>query len=155
LKEKEMMSILNIDREKLVKIPLHVDDFKELQLLLEELVQDQIELTSGLSKYVFNISSKEHKVTICLRSEFVPCPYLAITTISITPSNQGKGSIVLEWFKTFAKEKGFEQLTLQEVVTEQGYYFALKNGFSKKEKLFQELFSNPNSIDGDYQIYLK
>lgn len=56
---------------------------------------------------------------------------MAITAINITPSNQGKGSIVLEWFKTFAKEKGFERLVLQEVITEEGYHFALKNGFSK------------------------
>lgn len=97
-------------KEKFTEIPLHVQDFQKLKMLLEELVQDKIVLIKGLSKYALNISSKEHKVTINLRSEFSTNSYLAITAISITPSNQGKGSIVIEWFKTFAKEKGFERL---------------------------------------------
>ncbi|MED1113069.1 N-acetyltransferase [Bacillus paramycoides] len=140
--------------EKFTEIPLHVQDFQKLKILLEELVQDEIVLIKGLSKYALNISSKEHKVTINLRSEFFPDPYLAITAINIIPSNQGKGSIVLEWFKTFAKEKGFERLILQEVITEEGYHFALKNGFSKKHSPYEELFGRLNSFDGDYELYL-
>ncbi len=119
-------------KEKFTKIPLHVQDFQKLKLLLEELVQDEIEFIENFSKYALIISSKESLVTINLRSEFYPDPYLAITAINITPSNQGKGSIVLEWFKTFAKEKGFERLVLQEVITEEGYHFALKKCFFKK-----------------------
>ncbi len=79
---------------------------------------------------------------------------MAITAINIIPSNQGKGSIVLEWFKTFAKEKGFERLILQEVITEEGYHCALKNGFSKKHSPYEELFGRLNSFDGDYELYL-
>ena len=79
---------------------------------------------------------------------------MAITAISITPINQGKGSIVLEWFKTFAKEKGFERLILQEVITEEGYHFALKHGFSKKVGPFEDIFRKPDSTDGDYELYL-
>ncbi|WP_439874281.1 N-acetyltransferase [Bacillus mycoides] len=141
-------------KETFTEIPLHVQDFQKLKMLLEELVQDEIVLIKGLSKYALNISSKEHKVTINLRSEFFPDPYLAITAINITPSNQGKGSIVLEWFKTFAKEKGFERLILQEVITEEGYHFALKNGFSKKHSPYEELFGRLNSFDGDYELHL-
>ncbi|MEY8351550.1 N-acetyltransferase [Bacillus cereus] len=141
-------------KETFTEIPLHVQDFHKLKLLLEELVQDEIVLIKGLSKYSLNISSKEHKVTINLRSEFFTHPYLAITAINITPNNQGKGSIVLEWFKTFAKEKGFERLVLQEVVTKEGYHFALKNGFSKKVGPFEEIFRNPDSTDGNYELHL-
>lgn len=119
-------------KEKFTKIPLHAQDFQKLKMLLDELVQDEIEFIENFSKYALIISSKESMVTINLRSEFVPDAHLAITSISITPSNQGKGSIVLEWFKEFAKEKGFKRLVLQEVITEEGYHFALKNGFSKK-----------------------
>ncbi|MED2795739.1 N-acetyltransferase [Bacillus wiedmannii] len=141
-------------KETLTKIPLHVQDFQELKMLLDELVQDEIMFIEGLSKYSLDISSKKSKVTINLRSEFFPDPYLAITAINITPSNQGKGSIVLEWFKTFAKEKGFERLILQEVITEEGYHFALKNGFSKKHSPYEELFGRLNSFDGDYELHL-
>lgn len=74
---------------------------------------------------------------------------MAITAINITPSNQGKGSIVLEWFKTFATEKGFERLVLQEVITNEGYHFALKNRLTKGGNLYEETFGDPNSIDGD------
>ena len=63
-------------------------------MLLDELVQDEIMFIEGLSKYSLNISSEEHKVTINLRSEFSTHPYLAITAISITPSNQGKGLLL-------------------------------------------------------------
>ncbi|MCD4645426.1 hypothetical protein AR454_24010 [Bacillus mycoides] len=141
-------------KEKFNKIPLHVQDFQKLKMLLDELVQDEILFIEGISKYALNISSKESKVTINLRSEFYPDPYLAITAINITPSNQGKGSIVLEWFKTFAKEKGFERLVLQEVITEEGYHFALKNGFSKKVGPFEEIFRKPDSTDGNYELHL-
>lgn len=141
-------------KEKFNKIPLHVQDFQELKRLLDGLVQDEIMFIEGLSKYSLDISSKKSKVTINLRSEFFPDPYLAITAINIIPSNQGKGSIVLEWFKTFAKEKGFERLILQEVITEEGYHFALKNGFSKKHSPYEELFGRLNSFDGDYELYL-
>ncbi|KAA0829012.1 N-acetyltransferase [Bacillus sp. AY2-1] len=141
-------------KETLTKIPLHVQDFQELKMLLDELVQDETMFIEGLSKYSLDISSKKSKVTINLRSEFFPNPYLAITAINITPSNQGKGSIVFEWFKTFAKEKGFERLVLQEVITEEGYHFALKNGFSKKHSPYEELFGRLNSIDGDYELHL-
>ncbi|PEA13727.1 N-acetyltransferase [Bacillus thuringiensis] len=141
-------------KEKSNKIPLHVQDFQKFKLLLEELVQDEIMFIEGLSKYSLDISSKKSKVTINLRSEFFPDPYLAITAINIIPSNQGKGSIVLEWFKTFAKEKGFERLVLQEVITEEGYHFAFKNGFSKKHSPYEELFGRLNSFDGDYELYL-
>ncbi|MFB7119727.1 N-acetyltransferase [Bacillus thuringiensis] len=140
--------------EKFNKIPLHVQDFQKLKMLLDELVQDEIMFIKGVSKYALNISSKESKVTINLRSEFYPDPYLAITAISITPSNQGKGSIVIEWFKTFAKEKGFERLVLQEVITKEGYHFALKNGFSKKVGPFEEIFRKPDSTDGNYELHL-
>ncbi|MFK4412910.1 hypothetical protein ABH961_001447 [Bacillus sp. RC251] len=141
-------------KEKFNKIPLHVQDFQKLKMLLDELVQDEVMFIEGLSKYSLNISSEEHKVTINLRSEFSTHPYLAITAISITPSNQGKGSIVIEWFKTFAKEKGFERLVLQEVITEEGYHFALKNGFSKKIDPFEEIFRKPDSTDGNYELHL-
>ena len=141
-------------KEKFNKITLHVQDFQKLKMLLDELVQDEIMFIEGLSKYSLDISSKKSKVTINLRSEFFPDPYLAITAINITPSNQGKGSIVLEWFKTFAKEKGFERLILQEVITEEGYHFALKNGFSKKHSPYEELFGRLNSFDGDYELHL-
>lgn len=140
--------------EKFNKITLHVQDFQKLKMLLDELVQDEIMFIKGVSKYALNITSKEHKVTINLRSEFYPDPYLAITAINITPSNQGKGSIVLEWFKTFAKEKGFEQLVLQEVITKEGYHFALKHGFSKKVGPFEEIFRKPDSTDGNYELHL-
>ncbi|MEB9365345.1 N-acetyltransferase [Bacillus cereus] len=140
--------------EKFNKIILHVQDFQKLKMLLDELVQDEIMFIEGVSKYALNITSKESKVTINLRSEFYPDPYLAITAINITPSNQGKGSIVLEWFKTFAKEKGFERLVLQEVITEEGYNFALKNGFSKKVGPFEEIFRKPDSTDGNYELHL-
>ncbi|NRS81673.1 N-acetyltransferase [Bacillus cereus] len=141
-------------KETFSKIPLHVQDFQELKRLLDGLVQDEIMFIEGLSKYSLDISSKKSKVTINLRSEFFPDPYLAITAINIIPSNQGKGSIVLEWFKTFAKEKGFERLILQEVITEEGYHSALKNGFSKKHSPYEELFGRLNSFDGDYELYL-
>ncbi|MCU4885130.1 N-acetyltransferase [Bacillus thuringiensis] len=141
-------------KEEFNKSPLHVQDFQKLKLLLEELVQDEIMFIKGVSKYALNISSKEHKVTINLRSEFYPDPYLAITAINIPPSNQGKGSIVLEWFKTFAKEKGFERLVLQEVITEEAYHFVLKNGFSKKVGPFGEIFRKPDSNDGNYELHL-
>ncbi|WP_433948139.1 N-acetyltransferase [Bacillus tropicus] len=141
-------------KEKFNKIPLHVQDFQKFKMLLDESVQDEIMFIEGLSKYSLDISSKKSKVTINLRSEFFPDPYLAITAISITPSNEGKGSIVLEWFKTFAKEKGFKRLVLQEVLTEEGYHFALKNGFTKMSNLYEETFGDPNSIDGDYELYL-
>ncbi|PFJ51315.1 N-acetyltransferase [Bacillus cereus] len=141
-------------KEKLTEVPLHIQDFQKLKLLLEELIHDEIVFIEGLSKYSLNISSKEHKVTINLRSEFSTHPYLAITAISITPSNQGKGSIVIEWFKTFAKKKGFERLVIQQVVTEEGYHFALKNGFLKNVDLYEEHFGDPNDIDGDYELYL-
>ncbi|EPC8422333.1 MULTISPECIES: GNAT family N-acetyltransferase [Bacillus] len=141
-------------KEKFNEIPLHVQDFQKFKMLLEELVQDEVIFIEGLSKYSLNISSKEHKVTINLRSEFFLDPHLVITAISITPSNQGKGSIVLEWFKTFAKEKGFERLILQEVITEEGYNFALKNGFSKKVGPFEEIFRKPDSTDGNYELHL-
>lgn len=141
-------------KEKFNKIPLHVQDFQKLKMLLDELVQDEIMFIEGLSKYSLDISSKKSKVTINLRSEFFPDPYLAITAINITPSNQGKGSIVIEWFKTFAKEQGFERLVLQEVITEEGYHFALKNGFSKKHSPYEELFGRLNSFDGDYELHL-
>ncbi|WP_254489321.1 N-acetyltransferase [Bacillus thuringiensis] len=141
-------------KETLTKIPLHIQDFQEFKMLLDELVQDEIMFIEGFSKYSLDISSKKSKVTINLRSEFFPDSYLAITAINITPSNQGKGSIVLEWFKTFAKEKGFERLVLQEVITEEGYHFALKNGFSKKHSPYEELFGRLNSIDGDYELHL-
>ncbi|MDM5236325.1 GNAT family N-acetyltransferase [Bacillus cereus] len=141
-------------KENFIKIPLHVHDFQKLKLLLEEIVQDEIELLEGFSKYTLHISSKESKVTINLRSEFFPKPYLAIAAISITPSNQGKGSIILEWFKTFAKEKGFERLVLQEVITDEGYHFALKNRFTKVGNLYEETFGDPSSIDGDYELHL-
>ncbi|MGE7631886.1 N-acetyltransferase [Bacillus paramycoides] len=141
-------------KEKFTKIPLHVQDFQKLKLLLEELVQDEIEFIENFSKYALIISSKESLVTINLRSEFYPDPHLAITTISISPSNQGKGSIVIDWFKTFAKEKGFERLVLQEVITEEGYHFALKNGFSKNVGPFEEIFRKPDSTDGNYELYL-
>ncbi|MGH0601417.1 N-acetyltransferase [Bacillus mycoides] len=140
--------------EKFNKIPLHVQNFQKLKMLLDELVQDEIIFIKGVSKYALNISSKEHKVTINLRSEFSTNSYLAITAISITPSNQGKGSIVIEWFKTFAKEKGFERLVLQQVVTKEGYHFALKNGFSKHVSLYEEMFGKPNRFEGDYELYL-
>ncbi|PRT07947.1 N-acetyltransferase [Bacillus wiedmannii] len=141
-------------KEKFTKIPLHAKEFQKLKILLEKLVQDEIEFTENFSKYALIISSKESLVTINLRSEFYPDPYLAITAINITPSNQGKGSIVLEWFKTFAKEKGFERLVLQEVITEEGYHFALKNGFSKKVGPFEEIFRKPDSTDGNYELHL-
>ncbi|MGH1162880.1 N-acetyltransferase [Bacillus mycoides] len=141
-------------KEKFNKIPLHVQDFQKLKMLLDELVQDEIMFIEGVSKYALNISSKESKVTINLRSEFYPDPYLAITAINITPSNQGKGSIVLEWFKTFAKEKGFERLVLQQVVTKEGYHFALKNGFSKHVSLYEEMFGDPSRMEGDYELHL-
>ncbi|PEB59347.1 N-acetyltransferase [Bacillus cereus] len=141
-------------KEKFNNIPLHVQDFQKLKMLLDELVQDEIMFIKGISKYALNISSKEHKVTINLRSEFYPDPYLAITAINITPSNQGKGSIVLEWFKTFAKEKGFKRLVLQEVITKEGYHFAVKNGFSKKVGPFEEIFRKPDSTDGNYELQL-
>ncbi|MGQ7103673.1 GNAT family N-acetyltransferase [Bacillus cereus group sp. Bce041] len=141
-------------KEKFIKIPLYLHDFQKLKLLLEELVQDEIEFFEGFSKYTFHISSKESKVTINLRSEFFPKPYLAIAAISVTPSNQGKGSIILEWFKTFAKEKGFERLVLQEVITDEGYHFALKNKFTKVSNLYEETFGDPSSIDGDYELHL-
>lgn len=141
-------------KEKFTEIPLHVQDFQKLKMLLDELLQDEIIFIEGLSKYSLNISSKKSKVTINLRSEFFPDPYLAITAINITPSNQGKGSIVIEWFKTFAKEQGFERLVLQEVITEEGYHFALKNGFSKKHSPYEELFGRLNSFDGDYELHL-
>ncbi|EOO40912.1 MULTISPECIES: N-acetyltransferase [Bacillus] len=141
-------------KENFIKIPLHIHEFQTLKLLLEELVQDEIELFEGFSKYTLHISSKESKVTINLRSEFFPKPYLAIAAISITPSNQGKGSIILDWFKTFAKEKGFKRLVLQEVITDEGYHFALKNGFSKHVSLYEEMFGKPNSINGDYELHL-
>ncbi|MCC2339125.1 GNAT family N-acetyltransferase [Bacillus tropicus] len=140
--------------EKFNEIPLHVQDFQKLKMLLEKLVQDEVIFIEGLSKYSLNISSKEHKVTINLRSEFFLDPYLVITAISITPSNQGKGSIVLEWFKTFAKEKGFKRLVLQEVITKEGYHFALKNGFLKKVGPFEEIFRKPDSTDGNYELHL-
>ncbi|AXY06258.1 MULTISPECIES: N-acetyltransferase [Bacillus cereus group] len=138
-------------KENFIKIPLHIHDFQTLKLLLEEIIQDEIELFEGFSKYTLHISSK---VTINLRSELFPKPYLAIAAISITPSNQGKGSIILEWFKTFAKEKGFERLVLQEVITKEGYHFALKNRFTKACNLYEETFGDPSSIDGDYELYL-
>ncbi|PGA06984.1 N-acetyltransferase [Bacillus toyonensis] len=141
-------------KEKFNKIPLYVQDFQKLKMLLDELVQDEITFIEGVSKYALNISSKESKVTINLRSEFYPDPYLAITAINITPSNQGNGSIVLEWFKIFAREKGFERLVLQEVITEEGYQFALKNGFSKKVDPFEEIFRKPDSTDGNYELHL-
>jgi hypothetical protein len=141
-------------KEKSTKIPLHIHDFQTLKLLLEEIVQDEIEFIENSSKYTLIISSKESMVTINLRSEFYPDPHLAITTISISPSNQGKGSIVIEWFKTFAKEKGFERLVLQEVITEEGCHFALKNGFSKKVGPFEEMFRKPDSTDGNYELHL-
>ncbi|MCW1940626.1 GNAT family N-acetyltransferase [Bacillus anthracis] len=141
-------------KENFIKIPLHIHDFQKLKLLLEEIVQDEIELFEGFSKYTLHISSKESKVTISLRSEFFPNPYLAIVAISITPSNQGKGSIILEWLKTFAKEKGFNRLVLQEVITDEGYRFALKNKFTKVEKLYEETFGDPSCIDGDYELHL-
>ncbi|MGH0593345.1 N-acetyltransferase [Bacillus pretiosus] len=141
-------------KEKFTKIPLYVQDFQELKTLLEELIQDEIEFIKNFSKYTLHISSKEYKVTINLRSEFSPTPYLAIAAISITPSNQGKGSIVLDWFKTFAKAKGFKRLVLQEVITEEGYRFALKNGFTKVISLYEKTFGDQNSIDGDYELHL-
>ncbi|PEB20360.1 N-acetyltransferase [Bacillus toyonensis] len=141
-------------KETFTKIPLHVQDFQELKMLLDELAQDEIMFIEGFSKYSLDISSKKSKVTINLRSEFFPDPYLAITAINITPSNQGKGSIVIEWFKTFAKEQGFERLVLQEVITEEGYHFALKNGFSKKHSPYEELFGRLNNFDGDYELHL-
>ncbi|HHP1050599.1 N-acetyltransferase [Bacillus cereus group sp. BfR-BA-01354] len=141
-------------KEKFTEIPLHVQDFQKLKMLLDELLQDEIIFIEGLSKYSLDISSKKSKVTINLRSEFFPDPYLAITAINITPSNQGKGSIVIEWFKTFAKEQGFERLVLQEVITEEGYHFALKNRFSKKHSPYEELFGRLNSFDGDYELHL-
>ncbi|MFP3378168.1 GNAT family N-acetyltransferase [Bacillus sp. SIMBA_069] len=141
-------------KEKSNKIPLHVQDFQKLKLLLEELVQDEIEFIKNFSKYSLIISSKESMVTINLRSEFPPDSHLEITAISISPSNQGKGSIVIEWFKTFAKEKGFKRLVLQEVITTEGYHFALKNGFSKKVGPFEEIFRKPESTDGNYELHL-
>lgn len=93
-------------------------------------------------------------MTINLRSEFFPSPYLAIAAISITPSNQGKGLIVLDWFKTFAKEKGFQRLVLQEIIAEEGYLFALKNAFTKTINLYEKTFGNQNSIDGDFELHL-
>ncbi|CKF79816.1 Uncharacterised protein [Streptococcus pneumoniae] len=59
-------------KETLTKIPLHVQDFQELKMLLGELVQDEIMFIEGLSKYSLDISSKKSKVTINLRSEFFP-----------------------------------------------------------------------------------
>ncbi|WP_263701303.1 GNAT family N-acetyltransferase [Bacillus thuringiensis] len=141
-------------KEEFNKIPLHVQDFQKLKLLLEDLVQDEIEFIENFSKYSLIISSKESMVTINLRSEFYPDPHLAITTISISPSNQGKGSIVIEWFKTFAKEKGFKRLILQEVITKEGYHFAVKNGFSKKIGPFEEIFRKPDSTDENYELHL-
>jgi len=147
-----MINTINTDSKKLPKIPLHIQEFQNLKLLLEELVQDEIVFIEGFSKYSLDVSSKKSKVTLHLRSEISPDPILVISAISIFPSNQGKGSIVIEWFKTFAKEKGFERLILQEVVTEEGYNFALKNGFTKVVSLYTELFGEPNSIDGDYEF---
>ncbi|MFK2796450.1 MULTISPECIES: N-acetyltransferase [Bacillus cereus group] len=141
-------------KEKFTKTPLHIHDFQTLKMLLDEIVQDEIELSEGFFKYTLHISSKEYTVTINLGSEFFPNPYLAIAAISIALSKQGKGSIVLEWFKAFAKEKGFERLVLQEVITEEGYRFALKNGFTKAVSLYEETFGDPNSIDGDYELHL-
>lgn len=57
-------------KEKFNKIPLHVQDFQKLKMLLDELVQDEIMFIEGLSKYSLDISSKKSKVTINLRSEF-------------------------------------------------------------------------------------
>ncbi|MGH0779825.1 N-acetyltransferase [Bacillus cereus] len=141
-------------KEKSTKIPLHIHDFQTLKLLLEEIVQDEIEFIENSSKYALIISSKESMVTINLRSEFFLTPYLAIAAISITPSNQGKGSIVLDWFKTFAKGKGFKRLVLKEVITEEGYCFALKNGFTKVISLYEKTFGDQNSINGDYELHL-
>ncbi|HDX9590736.1 TPA: GNAT family N-acetyltransferase [Bacillus pseudomycoides] len=141
-------------KDKFTKIPLHIHDFQKFKLLLEELVQDEIEFIGNSSKHSLIISSKESMIIINLRSEFFPDPHLAITAISITPSNQGKGSIVLKWLKKFAKEKGFKRLVLQEVITEKGYHFALKNGFSKKVAPFEEIFRSPDSTDGNYELHL-
>ena len=92
-------------KEKFTEIPLHVQDFQSLKMLLDELVQDEIMFIEGLSKYSLNISSEEHKVTINLRSEFSTHPYLAITAISITPSNQGKGVLLLNGLRHSLKKK--------------------------------------------------
>lgn len=135
-------------KEKFTEIPLHVQDFQSLKMLLDELVQDEIMFIEGLSKYSLNISSEEHKVTINLRSEFSTHPYLAITAISITPSNQGKGSIIIEWFKTFAKEKGFERLVLQQVVTKEGYHFALKMLFPNMLVYTKKCLENQTVLKG-------
>lgn len=113
-------------KEKFTEISLHLQDLQSLKILLDELVQDETMFSKNLSNYSLNTSSEEHKVTINLHSEFSTHPYLAITAISITPSNQGKGSVVIEWFKTFDKEKGFEQLVLQQFVTKEGYNFSFK-----------------------------
>ncbi|PDZ96303.1 N-acetyltransferase [Bacillus cereus] len=141
-------------KEKFTKIPLHVHDFQTLKSLLEEVVQDEIDFIESFSKYALIISSKESLVTINLRSEFSPDSHLAINAISITPTNQGKGSIVLDWFKTFAKEKGFKRLVLQEVITEEGYHFALKHEFSKNVSLYEEMFEKENRFEGNYELHL-
>lgn len=48
-------------KEKSNKIPLHVQDFQKLKMLLDELVQDEIMFIEGLSKYSLDISSKKSK----------------------------------------------------------------------------------------------
>ncbi|HHQ8909902.1 TPA: hypothetical protein ACSVZR_000038 [Bacillus cereus] len=65
-------------KQNFIKIHLHIHDFQTLKLLLEEIIQDEIELFEGFSKYTLHISSKESKITINLRSELFPKPYLAI-----------------------------------------------------------------------------
>lgn len=59
-------------KETFTKIPLHVQDFQELKMLLDELVQDEIMFIEGFSKYSLDISSKNLKSPLTLEANFSP-----------------------------------------------------------------------------------
>jgi len=141
----------------LIEIP--ADDFLELKIMLERLIDDFITVENQFSKKIL-IGSSEGKVELLLRSE-IYCTdedkkylTLVIAVISFEQERSGLGTKTVEWLKRYAISKNFDRLTIENANNEASIEFAKHLGFTNVlfSQHLKELLGKSESPD--YEIFL-
>lgn len=142
----------------LIEIP--TDDFLELKIMLERLIDDIITVENQYSKKKVLIGSAKGKVELLLRSEVHSTDEdkeyltLVIAVISFEKERSGLGTTTVDWLKRYAIGNNFDRLTIENANNEASIGFAKHLGFTNVPFSQHHKKLLGKSESPDYELFL-
>ncbi|MGF7535504.1 hypothetical protein AAGG74_17770 [Bacillus mexicanus] len=124
-------------------VEIDLDELKDIINLFEE--DNGKEVEAYIDKGRLFVNGEENELMLRLNKH---TNILTIARIQFKNTRVGNGQKMLEILKEYGKKNGYKQIMIESILTEEGYNFAKKHGFEKKDYFgFME-----NMIEGDYYL---